>query len=113
MNTQQTLNFPEATGSELRDRGIKQSVDNANALYEAWSDQAYKFCKDYINFHNQFMVEEIRYAAVGFISDPPSKRAWAGPIMRLAREGYIMRIGYSNTTNPKSHATPATVWVKK
>ena len=41
-------------GSQLRDKGIKKAVDNANDTHEKWSDKAYKFLVGYIKSHQEF-----------------------------------------------------------
>jgi hypothetical protein len=92
---------------ELRDAGIEQSVLHANAVHDKWSVTAYKFCLEYIKTHQTLMAEDIRTAASGIVPDPPSARAWSGPVMQLIREGKITRIGFANTKSPGSHATPA------
>ena len=102
-------------GSQLRDKGIKQAIDNANDTHDKWSDKAYKFLLDYIKYGEgrdqyEFMTEDVRMASEGEIPKPPSNRAWGGIILRAVRAGLISRVGFSNVKNVKAHKTPATVW---
>ena len=98
------------SGSQLRYKGIKKAIDNANSTHEKWSDKAYKFLLDYIKSHQEFMTEDLRTASEKEISKPPSNRAWGGIILRAVRAGLIHRVGFANVKNVKAHKTPATVW---
>ena len=97
-------------GSQLRDKGIKQAVDNADNAHEKWSDKAYRFLVNYIKSQNEFMTEDLRLASEKEIPKPPSNRAWGGIILRAVRAGLITRDRFSNVKNVKAHKTPATVW---
>ena len=97
-------------GSQLRDKGIKQAVDNANNTHEKWSVKAYKFLTNYIKSHHEFMTEDARLASEKEIPLPPSNRAWGGVILRAVKAGLITRDRFSNVKNAKAHKTPATVW---
>ena len=97
-------------GSQLRDKGIKQAVDNADNTHEKWSDKAYRFLVNYIKSQNEFMTEDLRLASEKEIPKPPSNRAWGGIILRAVRAGLITRDRFSNVKNVKAHKTPATVW---
>ena len=97
-------------GSQLRDKGIKQAINNANDTHEKWSEKAYKFLTDYIKSHHEFMTEDVRVASEKKIPIPPSNRAWGGIVIRASKAGLISRVGFSNVKNVKAHRTPATVW---
>ena len=97
-------------GSQLRDKGIKQAINNANDTHEKWSEKAYKFLTDYIKSHHEFMTEDVRVASEKKIPIPPSNRAWGGIILRASRAGLINKVGFANVKNVKAHRTPATVW---
>ena len=102
-------------GSQLRDKGIKQAIDNADDTHDKWSEKAYKFLLDYIKYGEgrdqyEFMTEDVRVASESAIPKPPSNRAWGGVILRAAKAGLINRVGFSNVKNAKAHRTPATVW---
>jgi|ETNvirome_6_1000_1030641.scaffolds.fasta_scaffold33731_1 hypothetical protein len=95
---------------DLRDRGIKIALDNADSTHDKWSDKAYNFLKDYIKSHREFMAEDVRMASEEEVPIPPSKRAWGGVVLRASKAGLIRRVGFSNVKNLKAHGTPATVW---
>ena len=97
-------------GSQLRDKGIKQAVNNANNTHEKWSVKAYKFLTNYIKSHHEFMTEDVRLASEKKVPIPPSNRAWGGVVVRASRAGLINRVGFSNVKNVKAHKTPASIW---
>jgi len=97
-------------GTQLRDKGIKQALDNANDTHEKWSEKAYKFLVNYIKSNNQFMTEDVRLASEKEIPIPPSNRAWGGIVVRASKAGLISRVGFSIVKNAKAHKTPASVW---
>ena len=97
-------------GAELRDKGIKKALDNANNTHDKWSDKAYDFLLKYIKYQNQFMTEDVRVASEKAIPKPPSNRAWGSVILKAAKSGLINRVGFANVKNAKAHKTPASVW---
>jgi len=97
-------------GTELRDKGIKKALDNANNTHDRWSDKAYDFLLKYIKYQYEFMTEDVRVASEKAIPKPPSNRAWGSVILRASRSGLINRIGFANVKNAKAHKTPASVW---
>ena len=97
-------------GAELRDKGIKQAINNANDTHNRWSDKAYKFLTKWIKTQYEFMAEDVRIAAEKEIPKPPSNRAWGGIILKASRAGLINRVGFSNVKNAKAHKTPASIW---
>jgi hypothetical protein len=97
-------------GEIARDKGIQQSLDSANAVVKNWSDIAYGFLLGYADSHKEFMIEDMRNASVGFVPEPPSKRAWGGIAVRAAKVGVIRRKGFQSVKNVKAHRTPATLW---
>lgn len=97
-------------GNDLRDEGIKRSVDHADDVIDSWSDRAYRFLNDYIKSNREFMAEDVRVASINQLPEPPSLRAWGGVFVRAAKSGLIVRIGFRNVINHKAHSTPASVW---
>lgn len=98
------------TGAELRDKGIKQSIDTANESVENWSKLAYDFLLKYIKTHKRFMVEEMRIASLGIVPIPPSNRAWGGIVVRAKGNGLIYSAGTRTVKNPKAHHANANYW---
>tara|TARA_Y100000296_G_scaffold78310_1_gene100863 strand:+ start:357 stop:668 length:312 start_codon:yes stop_codon:yes gene_type:complete len=97
-------------GIELRDKGIKKAINNANDTHDKWSDKAYSFLTKWIKTQYEFMTENARTASEKEIPKPPSNRAWGGIILRASRAGLIYRVGFSNVKNAKAHSTPASIW---
>lgn len=100
------------TGEYLRDQGMSRAVEHADRVIESWSDKAYKYTVGYIQSHDKFMVEDIRQASRGVISEPPSIRAWGSIIVRAAKKGLVKRIGFQSVKNAKAHCANAAVWQK-
>ena len=98
------------TGAVLRNTGMQQAVEHADQVTEQWSDKAYRFLMQYIQFHESFMAEDVRKASQTTVPEPPSARAWGAIFMKAAKQNKIMRIGFRNVENPNAHCTPATLW---
>lgn len=101
---------PNKDANIARDNGIQQSLDSANSAVKNWSDIAYGFLLGYADSHTEFMIEDMRNASVGFVPEPPSKRAWGGIAVRASKNKIIKRKGFQNVKNVKAHCTPATLW---
>ena len=92
--------------------GINQAVCHADKEEPSWSDKAYDFLVKYIRTNKEFMVEDVRESAMGIISDPPSKRAWGGIVLRAKNKGLIRFVRYEKVKNPTAHCANAAVWIK-
>lgn len=98
------------SGKQLRDEGIKRSVNNANANIYQWSDMAYDYLLKYITTHKEFVTEDVRIASENMIMQPPNTRAWGAIITRAVKNNIIRRKGYVPSNNPKTHRTIITLW---
>lgn len=107
-------NFPLFTATQLKQSGIKVAVDHANLKHDGWGDDAYDALKRFLTTHkNSFMCEEVRKFAhleLG-LPQPSSSRAWGAIFQKAARQKIIKHVGYGHTENPKSHCTPASLWI--
>ena len=111
MSHQFAIEFPpQLSGEDLRDEGIEQALNHANETAERWSEIAYDFLKRYMLDNPVFMAENVREAAANIVPEPPSKRAWGGVLVRAAKEGLIIKMGFRNVKNARAHCTPATLW---
>lgn len=97
-------------GNYLRDKGIKQSFENAEDKNDKWGKYAYSFLLEYIKSNKRFMAEDVRVASKGVVPEPPSKRAWGAIFVSAKKNKLIKSIGFGNVKNPKAHRTPATLW---
>lgn len=97
-------------GNKLKEQGIAQALNHADAVCPNWRAKAYNFMLDYMRHHKKFMVEDVRTAALYTVPKPPSNRAWGGIVKMAISNGLIKRIGFKAVKNPKAHGTPATVW---
>lgn len=102
---------PEPTGEELKQAGIAQAVQHADVVVESWSEKAHKLFIEYIKNVEQFKTEDARvYAEEKGLEIPPTKRAWGAIVLKLARQGYIKRIGIVTVDNPKAHKGFTALW---
>lgn len=92
--------------------GIQKALNNADNHIEGWSNLAFSYLKEYIDSHEEFMVEDVRVASMVSIPVPPNTRAWGGIIIRARNEGLVKQIGYCCVKNEKAHMTPASIWRK-
>lgn len=103
------------TGEQLRDAGMAQAIDHADAVTPGWSMIAFDFLQSYMKEHDEFMAEDVRVASEGVVPKPPVNCAWGGVFARASKAGLITHLRFQNVKNPKAHATPRSVWsvVKK
>ena len=103
-------------GEILRDRGIQQAIDHADAVEPSWSDMAYEATISFIGSHmrsgDSFTMEYIRLQLTesNMISKPPDARAWGGIMRRLAKAGYIMKDGFIPAESAIAHRCPKQIW---
>ena len=100
-------------GRNLRDQGIKRSLETADTKSEKWSSRAYLFLLEYIKSNKEFMAEDVRVASNGVVPIPANNRAWGAIFVMAKKNNIINSNGYSCVKNPKAHRTPATLWVAK
>jgi len=101
----------EKQGDILRDKGIKKAIGNAENHAPGWQETALDYLVKYPD--NVFQAEEVRkFAHENGLEKPPSARSWGSVIVEAKKRGLIKFVGYKNTSNPRSHSTPAAVWVK-
>lgn len=107
--TQQELNF----GAKLKEDGIKQAVDHADAEEFGWSEKAYAYLLEYLKGKSEeFMAEEVRVSSDKIVSAPPSNRAWGGVMLRALKAGLIRKTGFGLVKNAKAHQCLATTWIR-
>lgn len=94
----------------LRDEGMARVEAHANEEHTKWGDYAFVFLMHYARGHEEFMIEDVRAAAVGFVPEPPDSRAWGPVAHRAAREGRIEVVRYEKQRDAKSHGSPKPVW---
>ena len=108
-----------ATAAEiLRDEGMRQAVEHADAVHGNWSERAMDMLKDYLELlryglgeGQQFTSEMVReYAEQMGLPDPPDKRAWGAVMVKAARAGLIVKKGWTTSRNPKVHCSPTSLW---
>jgi len=98
-------------GQELKEQGMKQALDNANAHHEKWGDRALEYLKVFPE--NRFMVEDLRFWAYKHgLPEPPHERAWGGVISKANKQDIVRHDGYQQVKAPGSHQAIASVWVR-
>jgi hypothetical protein len=113
MQAQTELNFEAAV--DARNVGMMMAEDHANRRVDGWSEMAINMLRCFLleNPTRDFLTEEFRaYAVSNGLPEPPSNRAFGGIMARARNTKIIQFVGFRNTSNPKSHATPASVWKK-
>lgn len=91
--------------------GIDQAVAGADREISGWSQQAFEFVRSYAIAHRgqQYIGHDIVQASIAAgIAQPTNSKAWGAPIQRAAREGLIVRVGYS--PDPNRHTNPVPLW---
>lgn len=103
------------TAVELRDIGMKMAEDHANEVHENWSERCYKLLIEFIKLTDtSFQTEHFRFycESKNRLEIPPTKRAYGPVVLRAVKSGLIKRVGYANTSDPRSHGNPKSVWLK-
>lgn len=111
---QKQINFIDQAEINKNDGMLRSSL-NADSKIPGWNECAFEALRQFLNSinDNTFMAEDIRaWASTWGLDNPPSKRAWGAVINRAAKEKLIVFCGYSKTSNPTAHATPAGLWKK-
>lgn len=104
------------TGRQRKEAGIKKAEDNAG---KEWNEMADLLLDKWLNGFlpeveaSQFMAEAFRnFAYICGLPKPPHERAFGSVMLRAARAGKIVKVGYGQVKNPKANAATATVWRK-
>jgi len=91
--------------------GIDQAAAGADREISGWSQIAFGFIKSYAAAHRgkQYIGHDIVQASIAAgIVQPSNSKAWGAPIQRAAREGVIVRVGFS--PDPNRHTNPVPLW---
>ena len=100
------------TPETLRDAGILEAVEHADAVTPRWSERAFDALVDFLRAPRAgFMAEDVRaYAENRGLPVPPDPRAWGGVFQPAARAGLIQKAGYDTSRNAHAHLRPTQVW---
>ena len=109
------LLLPSEQAKLLRDEGMLVSTMHAEVQNPLWPIRAYDSLKRYLSSINRgrlFMTEDFRIWAetVDNLPAPPTGRAYGSIMVKAMKQNLISKRGYSSTSNPKAHRTPASVW---
>lgn len=99
----------------LRDMGIKQATDHADAVVSSWTDIAYDHFRMYLEKMErgaEFQIEDFREYMGTRLVEPPSRRAYGAIAVRAVKDGLIVKIGHSQVRNVRAHLCYASVWKK-
>lgn len=104
----------DLTGKELAERGMLMAETHANQVHENWSEKAFDWFVKYIRHYgltHSFKTEDVRtYAEANGFESPPSLRAWGSIVMKVAKAGYIEKVGYTQVDNAKAHSANCSLW---
>jgi hypothetical protein len=99
------------SGAQLRDIGMQQALDHANATVEDWGAKAYRYVEYFAAQCTEFRAEQVRvFAEKNGLEAPPSKRSWGAVIAKAVRKELIRRVRHEPCENPKAHACTVAVW---
>lgn len=102
--------------NKKKEQGMNISLLNAESRKEGWAKEAILILYGFLRVQGDtpFLGEEFRVWCEKYgLSEPPSKRAYGGVMVRAAKLGLIEKVGYAKTTNPLAHRTPANLWKRK
>lgn len=114
-NQHPEFDFDAKEAGRLRDEGIDRAVKKADKDNPGWSDRVYKyFVEVFLRDHNgYFMAEQFRQFCASTDFDlPDNMRAFGGIMLRAKHAGVIKKVGSKETRMPRSHGTPATLWIQ-
>ena len=102
------------SGTALRDIGIAQAVDHAEAEAPGWASRAIDMLKRYLQqADGAFMTEQVRaYSKEQGLSEPVNLRAWGGIIVKARNAGLIRCVGTQQVKNPTAHCANAAKWIR-
>lgn len=101
------------SGSSLRDAGIKQAADHADAEIPDWQLQARRMVDRFLMQQGDvpFQAEYLRtWAHERGLPKPPSLRAWGAVIIWAKKRQLIEFVRHESVSNPKAHRAFASVW---
>lgn len=105
----------ELSGSALRDLGMQQAQDHAEAVNPGWSERAMAMLVRYLKQmqDTQFQNEDFRvWAEREGLATPPHLRAYGSIMAKARKAGMIRAVGYEAVDNPTAHQAFARVWEK-
>lgn len=98
-------------GEALRDKGIAQAEQHAEAEAPGWKAQAAAFFTAYLLYTLEFQTEDVRAEAEKHgVPPPPDARAWGGIIREAAKHSMITKEGYRESKFAIAHRNPRAVW---
>lgn len=105
--TQLAIDFSRAE----RNEAMQRAVDAADGRVPKWSDVALEYVRLYAIQHRgeRFIGRDVTQAAKAYgLEAPTNDKAWGAVLMRAAREGVIVRVGYAQ--DPNRHLSPVPQW---
>lgn len=96
-------------GAVLAREGYSIAEAHANA-YGEFTALALAFFVQHCKTHGTSGAAEARLASNGFVPEPPDARAWGAIPIRAQKLGCVEHAGHAASTDPKSHATPRSMW---
>jgi len=93
-----------------RDEGIARAVSHADALDPEWSDTAFGMLQEFCTVRRGclFTSEDVRRWCDIRGFETPVAKAWGHIMLRGARTGLIVKVGY--TVAKQRHGSPCPQW---
>ena len=83
-------NYFKMNAIDLKNKGMIQSLENADKNNPSWSVLAYRYLLHYlINNKEPFLTEDVTMLSKDVVPEPPSNRAWGQIIVKAAQTGII------------------------
>ena len=94
--------------------GMQQAISSANQQTPNWDQLAESYFTQFLaQVSGAFATEDVReWAANRGCPEPPSLRAWGPITLRIAKQGLITKVGYTQVKNPTAHQANAALWRK-
>lgn len=89
----------------LRDDSLVKVEEHAP---EDWKTRAWTALVEHLRRNEEFFAPD--FWRVSGLEKPREARALGALIMRAAKEGLIAKVGFRQSTDPRSHLCPRAVW---
>lgn len=75
--------------------GMQRAADAADRLHADWTEDAYRFLKEFARTHAKFIGEDVSDAHIAAgLPQPGDLRAWSHLYRRAVKAGIIAHVGY-------------------
>ena len=99
------------TQLELGERLKKEGQEHIAATNEEWLKNVLVVIENHARWTDTFTIENVRkFCDLRGIPEPKSHNAWGAAFSAAAKQGIIVRVGYTKNSLPSAHARVVAVW---